>query len=610
MNFLHLHPAGSDFRPLPSANPSPASRASARPGQPEPIAASGGFPRAFRSLLALPVKRLGVIALVAFLLGASATLQAQELESRAAGPVESAPVIPETDRTASEDVPDLPREASVGHAEPRVLVGSGLQVRRGQLVGSTVVVGGNLSIEEGAVVDGDVVVVGGELTIDGEVSGDVVAVLGSTRAGPTAIIHGDLVAIGASDIDPGASVLGDSQSITLGKHAAWVQLRLWFSETILLGRPWSPSIPWMQVLVLILIGCATVFALLLPGSLRKVSDSLRQRPAACLGAGLLVQIALPAAFVLLLAGVIGLFVNPILLAVGAVFSAVGLAGVGAVIGRGLGLNAAKTPVLALATLVGCLILAALLAIPFAGAVFLYFLGTWGLGGVLLALWNDRAEAKVEPAGTPPEPSRVFVPPAKGRSPETASEVPPPQSGLNPAPYEIPALPPAFASEDGSGFDGAAPRPAAPAPAPLPPVADKSEHASRLQESIGLATFWQRAGAFLLDCVLIGFATGILDPLVSRNFNLFPVLFIAYHLGFWTWKGTTIGGAIFRIRIQRPDGGRLTAGTSLVRLIVCPLALIPFGYGWWRCGHKPDRLAWQDIVAGTQVVQLKPGISLF
>jgi hypothetical protein len=68
----------------------------------------------------------------------------------------------------------------------------------------------------GATASEPIVVVGGSATIDGRAEQDVVVIGGTLRAGPTAVIRGDAVAVGGDAIiDPSAQVAGEIERTTI-----------------------------------------------------------------------------------------------------------------------------------------------------------------------------------------------------------------------------------------------------------------------------------------------------------------------------------------------------------------------------------------------------------
>ena len=74
-----------------------------------------------------------------------------------------------------------------------------------------------------------------------------------------------------------------------------------------------------------------------------------------------------------------------------------------------------------------------------------------------------------------------------------------------------------------------------------------------------ASFRDRAAAAILDLVVVLIAVQLLEPVFSpiRNdeFRGFLFWLLAYDVGFWTTKATTVGGIICQLRVIRTDGAR-------------------------------------------------------
>ena len=87
---------------------------------------------------------------------------------------------------------------------------------------------------------------------------------------------------------------------------------------------------------------------------------------------------------------------------------------------------------------------------------------------------------------------------------------------------------------------------------------------------------------LLDVILVVIASQVLSLTRHDNDSAVFVLMLAYHIGFWTWKGTTVGGIICQLRVVRVDGGPLRFADALVRglssifsLAVLGLAIVSY-----------------------------------
>jgi uncharacterized RDD family membrane protein YckC len=132
----------------------------------------------------------------------------------------------------------------------------------------------------------------------------------------------------------------------------------------------------------------------------------------------------------------------------------------------------------------------------------------------------------------------------------------------------------------------------------------------MDQCLARVGFWPRLAAVLLDIIVVGIVVGVGSSVFPALGSVFPLVFIAYTLGLWSWKGTTIGGAVMRLRVQRVDGGEIDVSCALVRLLVSFLSLAPAGLGWFWASWNEERQAWHDIVAGTIVVRLKPGVTQF
>lgn len=117
-------------------------------------------------------------------------------------------------------------------------------------------------------------------------------------------------------------------------------------------------------------------------------------------------------------------------------------------------------------------------------------------------------------------------------------------------------------------------------------------------------FWRRFIATLLDALLIGAIAAI----TSKGL-LFPPFWFLYHVVLWTWKGTTIGGIVFGLKIIREDGRPVTLAVAFVRSLASLFSLIALGLGFFWAGWSREKRAWHDRIAGTIVVQMPRGMSL-
>lgn len=439
----------------------------------------------------------------------------------------------------------------------------------------------------------------GDVIIEGRVERDVVVVMGSARLADTAVVDGSLVVVGGSArIDSGAAIHRDMVVVggTLsappgfspgGEHVvigtAWLGDTLdgvvpWLTRGLLWGRLIVPDLAWIWALVgmffLVYLALNTVFDRPVAGS----ADALVRRPFSVFLAGLVVLILTVPVLVILAASVIGLAVVPFVLCAVIVAGLVGKTAVARAIGRSL---------LRPATPEGRFQAFACFAIGFALLTFAYMvpvLGfvTWALTSVLglgaatvtfRAFWRSERPAAV-PA---PEVAAAAAPAAP--APPAAAAVP--STAVEASPYEEP------------------PPPASPAmPADAPP------RPSKFREGLAQyprATFLDRAAAFVLDCLLVAIADALLD--VGRGDGFFLLLLLAYHIAFWAWKGTTLGGIICSLRVIRTHGAELRFADAMVRGLSSVFSIAALGIGCFWMLQDPERQMWHDKIAGTLVVKV-------
>jgi uncharacterized RDD family membrane protein YckC len=145
-----------------------------------------------------------------------------------------------------------------------------------------------------------------------------------------------------------------------------------------------------------------------------------------------------------------------------------------------------------------------------------------------------------------------------------------------------------------------------APLPEPPLAEAMPVAppAAIAGDLALfprATFLDRVAAFALDCLLVGIAVLVLD--LSRHDGWFPLLLLAYHVGFWAWKGTTLGGIVVGLRVIRTQGTDLRFVDALVRGLSSLFSLAALGIGCFWMLQDPERQMWHDKIAATLVVKV-------
>jgi uncharacterized RDD family membrane protein YckC len=156
----------------------------------------------------------------------------------------------------------------------------------------------------------------------------------------------------------------------------------------------------------------------------------------------------------------------------------------------------------------------------------------------------------------------------------------------------------------------APRPApapvdvqTPLPGPPPPLSNPQPTGSVAFSPYAgpRVGFWYRFVGTVIDGVIVGAVLAMLDI----EGPAFLLIWVAYHVGMWTWKGQTIGAMILRTRVVRLDGQPLDFATALVRAFSAFISAAVLFVGFFWAGWTKDRQSWHDRIAGTTVVKFNP-----
>jgi uncharacterized RDD family membrane protein YckC len=314
------------------------------------------------------------------------------------------------------------------------------------------------------------------------------------------------------------------------------------------------------------LGLYVLLALMFDQSLQRVVNTLEERPAQSVIASMLAVLLTPVLIIVMLITVIGIALVPFLalglFCAGLFGKAAVLATLGRRITRFTGIGAFGH--IAVATLVGGLIVMLLYTVPVIGFIVSNLIGALGLGVVvytlLLALRSNQAAAAA-PAAT------VSATPDAMAAAGTAS------------------------TASGIGGDGTTVAP----PASPPPVSPSNAELNTLPR----AGFWLRMGALALDVLLIAIVVNVVEP--SEHF--FALVLAGYGALMWKLRGTTIGGIICNLRVVRTDGRDIEWETAIVRALGCFLSLIPLGLGFIWMVFDGNRQTWHDKIAGTVVVRV-------
>lgn len=449
----------------------------------------------------------------------------------------------------------------------------------------------------------------GDVVIEGRVNTDVVVVMGSARVTETGSIGGSLVVVGGgATIDGPASVGRDlvivgggltapatfspgGEHVVIGTPAfgnAFRDLVPWFQRGLLFGRLIVPDLAWVWMIV----GVFFVIYLVLNSALdRPVSvtaDAISNRPIGSFLVGLLVMVLSVPIVTILAATVVGLIVVPFLACGLVVGSLVGKTAIARAIGRGI-IRPERPESRAaafVAFLLGFAVLTFAYLVPVLGFVTWALTSVLAVGAATIALrsYMQRERSKAAPAAEDITPPPV-IPPAP--TPVAAAGAEPPAGGSSQRADASPhAAPPA------AGLASYEPAP----PSVRPRFTSGLAQYPR-------ATFLDRLAAFVLDCILVAIANGILDLNPRRDDGMFFFLLLVYHIAFWAWKGTTLGGIICNLRVTRTDGTDLRPVDAVVRGLSGIFSIAALGIGCFWMLQDPERQMWHDKIAGTLVVKV-------
>ncbi len=132
-------------------------------------------------------------------------------------------------------------------------------------------------------------------------------------------------------------------------------------------------------------------------------------------------------------------------------------------------------------------------------------------------------------------------------------------------------------------------------------------------------FWRRAGAYLLDALVlgvIGFAVGLMVGAIGASLRMRQddtgiigqlagdVLGLGYFLYFWSAHGSgqTPGMRALHLRVIRTDGQYMSVGRAFLRNIGLGISTIVFGLGLVWVAFDKDKQGWHDKIADTYVIR--------
>jgi uncharacterized RDD family membrane protein YckC len=315
---------------------------------------------------------------------------------------------------------------------------------------------------------------------------------------------------------------------------------------------------------------------------RVVADSVTAKPLSSFLLGLLVLVLAIPAIAILAATVVGIAVVPFVLCGLVIGALIGKAGVMRAAGRSVvpeGEDAGRLAAM-VSLVIGFAVLTIAYMIPVLGFITWAITGAIGLGGAASA-FRGALRREHPPRVRPPFP----VEPVAVAEPVPAGTSQPAYAAAAPVSTFVP-------DASAASFDAAAA--AAVPPSPATTMATDLAVYPR-------ATFLDRVAAFALDAVLVAIAVNLLD--LSRHDGWFPLMLVAYHVAFWAWRGTTLGGIVVGLRVIRVQGTDLRFPDALVRGLSGIFSVAALGIGCFWMLNDPEKQMWHDKIAGTLVVKV-------
>ncbi len=88
--------------------------------------------------------------------------------------------------------------------------------------------------------------------------------------------------------------------------------------------------------------------------------------------------------------------------------------------------------------------------------------------------------------------------------------------------------------------------------------------------------------------------------IVYQLTLVLVAFV-FFVGFWRYRGRTLGMQSWGLQLQTPDGGLPSLGAATIRFFVAILSCLPLGLGFFWQLWDADHLTWHDRLSKTRIV---------
>jgi uncharacterized RDD family membrane protein YckC len=119
-----------------------------------------------------------------------------------------------------------------------------------------------------------------------------------------------------------------------------------------------------------------------------------------------------------------------------------------------------------------------------------------------------------------------------------------------------------------------------------------------------AGFWRRFAAALIDGILLGIVSAILQAIIGQNggYGIGTLVSIGYFVYFHGTTGQTPGDAALSIRVVgKDDGAPVGYGRAFVRWLVSLVSAVVFLLGYLWMLWDSEKQTWHDKAANSVVV---------
>jgi uncharacterized RDD family membrane protein YckC len=136
-----------------------------------------------------------------------------------------------------------------------------------------------------------------------------------------------------------------------------------------------------------------------------------------------------------------------------------------------------------------------------------------------------------------------------------------------------------------------------------------------------AGFWVRFLALLLDAIVLGVLSAALLPFSGPQFTvtgtgagtvfavnatanaLGTLVGLVYFIGFWAWRGQTVGMMPFNMQVVGvADGKKIDVVRGLLRYVGIIISIIPLFLGLIWAAFDSRKQGWHDKMAQTVVIR--------